>query len=294
MSEHVDMQQLRRLWELALAEDGADCDVTGRVAVDGRVTATGDVVAREACCFAGAVVFDMVRESCAGQLSVHVNIVDGAVIEAGTVLASINGSLQRLLAVERTLLNFIQRMCGVATMTRRYVDVVAGTSARIYDTRKTIPGWRALDKYAVRCGGGRNHRMGLNDAVLVKDNHLAGIEPARLAATAAGMIEELSATGTAPAFIEFEVDRLEQLDELLKVVGIDIILLDNFSLADMCEAVARRDGLGLRGKVQLEASGGVKLDHVRRIAETGVERIAVGALTHSAPAADIALDLRVG
>ena len=173
----------------------------------------------------------------------------------------------------------------------RFVKAVAGTDAGIYDTRKTLPGFRELDKYAVRCGGGHNHRAGLYDAVLIKDNHLAGIPSSRLAHAVMMMLSGVSRLPATPAFIEVECDNLEQFAELLKVVGIDGILLDNFSPADMRTAVEMRDRAGLRGKVQLEASGGVSLATVTDIARTGVERIAVGAITHSAPALDLGLDV---
>jgi nicotinate-nucleotide pyrophosphorylase (carboxylating) len=195
-----------------------------------------------------------------------------------------------VLTVERTLLNFLQRLCGVATRTRAFVDAVAGTGAQILDTRKTIPGWRVLDKYAVRCGGGRNHRIGLFDAILIKDNHLAAFAPNRVAAGVHELLNRAAALNPPPKFVEVEVDTLDQAEQLFDVVGIDIILCDNFSLADLRRAVELRDARNLRGKVRLEASGGVDLSSVRAIAETGVDCISVGGLTHSTPALDLALD----
>jgi nicotinate-nucleotide pyrophosphorylase (carboxylating) len=205
-------------------------------------------------------------------------------------LATIHGPLGTLLSAERVLLNFLQRLCGVATLTRQFVDAVAGTGATIFDTRKTIPGWRLLDKYAVRCGGGTNHRLGLFDAVLIKDNHLAGVEPQQLAGTIFRQLSHLAECGVTPAFVQVEADTLEQVAELYKVVGIDVILLDNFSLDATRQAIALRDDLGLRGKIQLEASGTVSLETVRPLAETGVDRISVGAITHSAVAIDLSLE----
>jgi len=181
-------------------------------------------------------------------------------------------------------------MSGVATMTHRFVEAVGRTHAKIYDTRKTIPGFRMLDKFAVRCGGGHNHRTGLYDAILIKDNHIAGIPTQRLAHTVMAMLNGIERLPSEPAFVEVECDDLEQFAELLKVVGIDVILLDNFSLDHLREAVRLRDGAGLRGKVELEASGGVTLETVSDVANAGVERIAVGAITHSAPALDMGLD----
>ena len=216
---------------------------------------------------------------------------DGAIIDVPPqVLATLLGPLGAVLSAERVLLNFLQRLSGIATLTRRYVAAVAGTDAAIYDTRKTTPGWRALEKYAVRCGGGFNHRQGLYDAVLIKDNHLAGVTPARLPAMIFEMLNRLHASGRAVDFVEVEVDTLEQMEPLLGVTGIDVLLLDNFASDDLRRAVALRDDYGLRGKVALEASGGITLDTVRSVAETGVERVSVGAITHSAVSIDLSLE----
>ena len=217
--------------------------------------------------------------------------VDGGRIDpVPAQLATISGPLGAVLSTERVLLNFLQRLCGVATLTRKFVDSVADTEATILDTRKTTPGWRRLEKYAVRCGGGSNHRQGLYDAVLIKDNHLAGVEVSRLASTVFDMLNVLSTGNAKPSFVEVEADSTAQVEQLLKVMGIDAILLDNFSLDELREAVALRDARGLRGKVALEASGGIDLATVRPVAETGVDRISVGALTHSAVALDLSLE----
>ncbi|HOB75283.1 MAG TPA: carboxylating nicotinate-nucleotide diphosphorylase [Phycisphaerae bacterium] len=287
----LDRVRLRKLWERALAEDGADQDITSQCAIEEGAVGTAVIVARAPGIFAGRAMFDLLKEAYATKLTVLAKLEDQASLKKGTPIATIAGPMRLLLSIERTLLNFLQRLCGVATLTHVYVQAVAGTGAKIFDTRKTIPGWRELDKYAVRCGGGHNHRVGLHDAILVKDNHLAGVETSRLAAKASELITTALTLDPPPQFVEFEVDTLEQLDQLLKVVGIDVILLDNFSLTQMRQAVARRDALGLKGKVQLEASGGVNLDTVRAIAETGVERISVGSITHSAPALDLAMEI---
>ncbi len=207
---------------------------------------------------------------------------DGEAVSAGTRLATVNGALRTILTGERTALNVLGRLSGVATLTRRYVDIVAGTRATIVDTRKTTPGMRMLEKAAVRDGGGKNHRFGLDDAILIKDNHVAvagGIVPAIAAArAAAGHL----------VMIEVEVDSLAQLDEALGA-GAHIVLLDNFSVSDL--------GAGVRhtaGRALLEASGGVNLATVRAIAESGVDLISIGALTHSAPSLDVALDIDLG
>ena len=208
---------------------------------------------------------------------------DGDTVKAGKKLAKVKGNARALLTAERTALNLFGRMCGVATLTASFVSAVEGTGARITDTRKTTPGLRALEKYAVRCGGGINHRFGLDDAVLIKDNHVAacgGVGPALAffrGANAAGRLGHLIK-------VEVEVDSLAQLEEALPY-GPDVIMLDNFSLEDLRAAVALA-----KGAVTLEASGGVDLTTVRAIAETGVDVISVGALTHSAPVLDIGLD----
>jgi nicotinate-nucleotide pyrophosphorylase (carboxylating) len=290
----MDRQLLRERWEQAVAEDGIDRDVTSLVAVAAGATGRARLLAREAGVFAGEVVFDLLKEAYAPDLVLQAQVEDGQRFQAESQIAELTGGLRLLLGIERTLLNFLQRLCGVATLARRYVDAVEGTGASIYDTRKTIPGWRQLDKYAVRCGGGRNHRLGLHDAVLVKDNHLAGLDAERLAATAVRMVEAATALSPPPRFIEFEVDSLEQFDVLLQIREIDVILLDNFTPAQMREAVSRRDVAGLGGRLELEASGGVSLEEVRAVAQTGVERISVGAITHSAPALDISLEIEPG
>ena len=289
-SQNIDRDALTRLWRMALEEDGVDADVTAHLAFVEDRSARAWVRARERGVFAGCAVLELLAEHYPDELSVTVKTQDGERIERGTDIACIEGPAQRIVTLERTLLNFLQHLSGVATFTNRFVEAIAGSRARIYDTRKTIPGLRVLDKYAVRCGGGVNHRFGLHDAVLVKDNHLAGIAVDQLAVAASEMLRRRMTLDRQPAFVEFEADNLEQVDELLRVSGIDVILLDNFSPGQMREAVALRDRLGLAGKVDLEASGNVTLDTVGDIAATGVDRISVGAITHSAPALDIGLD----
>jgi nicotinate-nucleotide pyrophosphorylase (carboxylating) len=203
---------------------------------------------------------------------------DGQAVPAGTALARVSGNARAILAAERTALNLLGRLCGVATLTQDFVDAISGTKAKITDTRKTTPGLRALEKYAVRCGGGVNHRFGLDDAILIKDNHVAACgsvgEAVRRAKAYAGHLVK----------VEVEVDSLLQLREAL-AHDPDVIMLDNFGLEDMREAVKL-----VGGRVTLEASGGVNLETVREIAETGVDVISIGALTHSARVVDIGLD----
>ena len=232
------------------------------------------------------------------------HVADGATAQAGTTLAVISGPARSLLTTERIALNLLGRLCGIASLTRRYVDAVAGTKARIYDTRKTTPGWRRLEKYAVRQGGGHNHRTGLFDAVLIKDNHLAfgqqgdstaRFSPGEAVTRAREFLADMATglpRGTPPLdklIIEVEVDSLEQLANVLPA-NPDIVLLDNMSPAMLAEAVAVRDRAG--SQAELEASGGVNLDTVRGIADSGVDRISVGRLTHSAVSYDIGLDWR--
>lgn len=286
-----DPQHVLSLWRLALAEDGFPEDVTSLVAIPTTSRGRAEIVARKPGVFAGEALFDTISLDENLDLQWALRVADGDRLKAGTVIAELRGLTRTLLGVERTLLNFLQRLCGVATLTRRFVEAVAGTGAEIYDTRKTIPGWRVLDKYAVRCGGGKNHRQGLHDAVLVKDNHVIEFDSAGLAGGAFEMLNRLAEISAKPDFIEFEVDTPEQLEALFKVVGIDVILLDNFSLEQMREAVSRRNALGLAEKLTLEASGNISLDTVREVASTGVERIAVGALTHSATALDIGMEI---
>jgi len=291
MNESVDRQYLQELWNRALAEDGVEYDVTCQIAVDEHTAGTAHLRARQPGVWAGRVVLDLIADLYADRMTVDAQLDDGKHLEAGTLIATLTGPLPLLLGIERTLLNFLERLCGVATLTRRFVDAVAGTRAHIYDTRKTIPGWRMLDKYAVRRGGGCNHRLGLHDAVLVKDNHLAGVPIDKLAAKVSDMVKRIASLDRKPDFVEFEVDTLDQLDQVIKVAGIDVVLLDNFSPDQMRAAVHRRDAAGLADRVKLEASGNITLDNVRQVAATGVERIAIGAITHSAAALDIGMDI---
>ena len=289
----ADDTAVLRLIELAKSEDLGRGDITSSLLEHPQQRAIFHLIAKQRGVFAGREIASAVLAAYGASVDLEWTAagVDGRRIDSlPTHLATIRGSLAVVLAAERVLLNFLQRLCGVATLTRAFVDAVAGTDAAIYDTRKTAPGWRTLEKYAVRCGGGNNHRMGLGDGVLIKDNHLAGIETDRLAHTVFEMLSRMSTREVKPTFVEIEAASVEQVTQLLKVVGIDVILLDNFSLDQLREAVALRDGAGLRGKVALEASGGITLQSIHAVALTGVERISVGALTHSAPALDLSLD----
>ncbi len=289
----IDQNALRTLIDIAKSEDLGTGDLSSALLENSSEQVRFRLLAKMPGVFAGVRVAEHVLHAYDGSLEIDWTSAgsDGAVLDDNeTELATITGPLGSILSAERVFLNFLQRLSGIATVTREFVDAVADTEAAILDTRKTTPGWRALEKYAVRCGGGQNHRSGLFDAVLIKDNHLAGIEPGRLASALFEMLNRLSEGEVKPSFVEVEVDSLLQLGELLKVVGIDIILLDNFSDRQLREAVAMRDSFGLREKVLLEASGGVTLKTVRAIALAGVDRISVGAITHSAPALDLSLE----
>jgi nicotinate-nucleotide pyrophosphorylase (carboxylating) len=222
------------------------------------------------------------------KLKVHVN--DGQSAYVGCKLATIEGPLRSMLSAERVMLNFLQRLSGIATTTRKYVRAVQGTKARIYDTRKTMPGWRILEKYAVRCGGGFNHRLGLYDAVLIKDNHLAQL--GRNFYPKLKKIIEQARKVKGAKFIAVEVDHVDdQLNHVLKIPGIDIVLLDNMGQWQLNHAIEMRNAMcGKNKKPLLEASGNITLSNVSAIAQCGIDRIAVGAITHSAVAVDIALD----
>ncbi len=274
------------LIRLALAEDlGETGDRTSFATIPPVKRATALFVARGAGVVAGLPVAKSVCEAVDVQLRFEAKSTDGSSVARGTVLATVTGSLRSILAAERTALNFLQRLSGIATLTRRYVDAVAGLPVQILDTRKTTPGWRLLEKYAVRCGGGTNHRIGLYDAILIKDNHIAGIvgpNPVRRSVELARAY-----LGNAGLSVEVEVDSIEQLEEVLPAKP-EIVLLDNMTLDLLRACVALRNRLA--PGTLLEASGGVTLVTLRAIAETGVDRISVGALTHSAPAFDIGLD----
>ena len=288
---------LRPLIDLARMEDLAGDDVTSRLLIDEHAIGVGTLVQKGVGIACGLPMVDVVCRAYDERLRVeqipgcHMEIIEGRFSDSQRMpLLRVRGPLRSLLSAERLILNFLQRMSGVATLTQKFVRRVAGPGAKIYDTRKTIPGHRLLDKYAVRCGGGFNHRFGLYDGLLVKDNHLAG-RPLRELAGYLSSIVARSRAEDATRFVEVEVDTLEQLSEVLKVDGIDVILLDNMDCPRMQAAVELRDKAGKNGKLELEASGGVTLETVRSIALTGVERIAVGAITHSAPALDIGLDV---
>ncbi|MEQ9498754.1 MAG: carboxylating nicotinate-nucleotide diphosphorylase [Deltaproteobacteria bacterium] len=267
----------RRAIALALEEDFGPGDVTSSL-IDADATGRATVRVKSPLVLAGQDAFTEVFRQVDASMSVRFDVPDGTALAPGDSAGEVSGSARSILMAERTALNLLQRMCGIASMSRRAADAVAGTKARVVDTRKTTPAWRALEKAAVRAGGCHNHRFGLFDGVLIKDNHVASKGGVRAAIEAA----RLSAHHLLK--IECEVDSLEQLEEAL-AAGADVVLLDNMDDATMTEAVRITAGRAI-----LEASGGVTLDRLPSIAKTGVDLISMGALTHSAKAADISLD----
>ena len=276
-----DPELLGRIARLALAEDLGEGDVTTAIVPAG-ARARADLVARQAGVACGLALAREVFHAMDPALEITPHAQDGDAVSAGDRLLTVSGSARAILSAERVALNFVGRLSGIASLTRRYVEAVDGTGARILDTRKTTPGLRALEKWAVRCGGGQNHRFDLHDGFMLKDNHRAALAAAGedLAAAVRAARRELPDG----VLVTIEVDDLDQIPEAL-AAGADSVLLDNMTPAQLAAAVGRIGGAALT-----EASGGITLQSVRAVAETGVDLISVGALTHSAPALDVALD----
>ncbi len=284
----IEPGSLSALIDAAYAEDVGGGDMTSETCIEPDRRASAVLCSREPGRLAGVKLLPIIAGRYDSQLQVKFHKADGAALEPGDDVAAITGPLRTLLAAERVMLNFICHLSGIASLTARYVQAVRGADAHIYDTRKTIPGLRHLAKYAVRCGGGYCHRIGLHDAVLIKDNHLAHVVPGEWAEFLRQVIARARRHEPRPMFVEIEVDDVHQLRTVLDC-DVDIILLDNFTPSQLAEAVEIRDQINLRA--QLEASGGVTLQTVSAIAQTGVDRISIGALTHSAPALDLGLDI---
>lgn len=285
----LPVDRIRSLVRMAVDEDQGPGDITSALLHGEASSADAALVARESLVLCGWEVAREVLAQYHPQLALTVHIADGEPAAAGQSLGRVEGPLVPMLAAERVVLNFLQRLSGIATLTRRYVEQLQGTQARVFDTRKTTPGWRLLEKYAVRCGGGNNHRMGLYDAVLVKDNHLAQWGGQWIPKLEALVGEAV--TRSSVQFVEVEVDDLDQFKAVLGISGIDIILLDNMDEEQMKTAVSLRDEVRGSGPAPLlEASGAITLENIASVARTGVDRIAVGAITHSAVAVDIGMD----
>jgi len=269
-------------------------DVTSEALIDKQTTGQATLIAREPGVTCGIVLIREVVLHASAHLDTELHVSDGDAITTGAHLATFTGTLRDILRVERTVLNYLTHLSGIATLTRQYTDAIAGTGAVVCDTRKTLPGLRWLQKYAVKCGGGTTHRLGLHDAVLIKDNHIAHIPPDELAQRIAEAVERahkkqvLLKKPRPLKFIMVEVDTLDQLERVLPA-PIDFVLLDNMPPDVLRQAVEMRDKRA--PKVKLEASGGITLETIRAVAESGVDRISVGALTHSAASLDIGLDI---
>lgn len=291
-----DLEQLVRL---AIREDLArGMDLTTIAVVPPGLPACAHIVARQAGVAAGLDLLAWIEQTLQASVSITLHTADGKNFQKGDCLATLTGDARDVLTCERTFLNFLGRLCGIASWTAEHVRLIADLPTRLYDTRKTTPGWRRLEKYAVACGGGKNHRMGLYDAILIKDNHLACharmtgtlLSPSQAIRRARDFLAQQPDAPT-DAIVEIEVDSLAQLEDAL-LANPDIVLLDNMSTDQLREALARRNAIN--PSVQLEASGGVRLSTLREIAETGVDRISVGALTHSAVNLDLGLDWELG
>ena len=280
-----EMEQYREMVRGALDEDIGAGDATTDSTIPGNAVAVANMVAREPLTLAGLALARMAFEERGATLTFENALQDGARAARGETVLTIKGNARSILEAERVALNFLQRLSGIATATRRFVDAIEGTGAKILDTRKTLPLWRKLEKYAVHCGGAMNHRFGLYDMILIKDNHLAVLRTETEDPIAVAV---LSARAKYPKLkIEVETDTLDQVRQAASA-GADIILLDNMPVETLREAVQI-----IAGRAKTEASGGVNLDTVRAIAETGVDFISVGAITHSARAVDIALDFEI-
>jgi nicotinate-nucleotide pyrophosphorylase (carboxylating) len=278
----IDPSYITPLIKIALNEDIGQGDLTSTACVDLNLIGEGKFLCKEDGVLAGVEVIEYIIDSQLSEVRFQSSKKDGETIFKSEYFAVVEGPLQKILTFERTLLNFLQRMSGIATQTKRYVDAVKGTKARILDTRKTIPGWRYLDKLAVEIGGGENHRLGLFDMFLIKDNHIIA---AKGITNAVKLCKQYREKKNLKYKIEVEVKNLIELNEAL-ALNIDRIMLDNFELGDLKKAVEIT-----AGRCKLEVSGGVKLDSIRAIAETGVDYISIGALTHSVKALDISLEL---
>jgi nicotinate-nucleotide pyrophosphorylase (carboxylating) len=282
----IEAAACARLLELALEEDlGSGGDVTSVATVPADRAGRAVLASRAAGVVAGLPAAMLTFRKVDPELRFETHLPDGSAVLAGARLATVRGKLRSILAAERVALNFVGRLSGIATATRQHVEAIAGLPCRVFDTRKTTPGWRVLEKYAVRCGGGDNHRMGLDTGILIKDNHLAALGTGpQIVAEAIRRSRDANEPGLP---VEVEVDTLEQLDAALAEKP-DVVLLDNMPPDQLREAVRRRNAAA--PGVKLEASGGVTLANLRAVAETGVDRISIGALTHSAPALDVGLD----
>ena len=288
--KQLNIKKALPLIKMAIEEDLGAGDMTSELFFKDYTIAKASIVSREEIVVCGMNVIREILKCYDEKLKLKVHVNDGESAHVGGKIATITGPLCSMLSAERVMLNFLQRLSGIATTTRKYVRAIEGTKAKIYDTRKTTPGWRILEKYAVRCGGGYNHRLGLYDGILIKDNHLAQL--GRNFYPKLSKIIEEAKMAKSVKFVAVEVDHVDdQLNHVLKIPGIDIVLLDNMGQWQLKHAVDMRNRMcGKNRKPLLEASGNVTLNSVSAIAQCGIDRIAVGAITHSAAAVDIGLD----
>ncbi len=286
----LNIEKIRPLIKMSIDEDLGQGDITSEFFARDNTIAKAYIVSREEIVVCGMDVITEILKCYDKKLKLKVHIGDGHHAHVGSWLATVSGPLCSMHSAERVMLNFLQRLSGIATTTYKYVQAVEGTKAKIYDTRKTTPGWRLLEKYAVRCGGGYNHRLGLYDGILIKDNHLAQLGRNFYPKLKKIICEARKVKGT--KFVAVEVDHVDdQLNYVLKIPGIDIVLLDNMGQWQLNHAVEMRNKMRGKGKKPLlEASGNITLNNVSAIAQCGIDRIAVGAITHSAAAVDIGLD----
>ncbi|MEM9416394.1 MAG: carboxylating nicotinate-nucleotide diphosphorylase [Planctomycetota bacterium] len=291
LADYFTTDALTTLIRIARLEDlgPSGLDVTSACFIPEDAQTTAHIVPREAGVVAGLATLATVCSVYSNAVELEGSATDGDPAIPGQAVAALSGPVRDVLAIERIALNLLTHLSGIASLTAKYVALCEGTQARIYDTRKTLPGLRGLQKYAVACGGGGTHRMGLHDAVLVKDNHIAGLAPDALTARLTEARAQALQLNPDLQFVMAEVDNLRQLEAVL-TAPVDIVLLDNMPSERLRDAVAMRDAAA--PNIELEASGGVNLDTVKAIAHTGVDRISVGALTHSAPSLDLGLDIR--
>ncbi|MBN2182180.1 MAG: carboxylating nicotinate-nucleotide diphosphorylase [Sedimentisphaerales bacterium] len=286
----LNIEQALPLIKMAIKEDLGHGDVTSQLLFPKEAVDKANIVSREEIVVSGMDIAKEILKCYDERLKLTIRINDGERAHVGSKLGIIEGPMRSMLSTERIILNFLQRLSGIATTTRKYVRAVQGTKAKIYDTRKTLPGWRILEKYAVRCGGGYNHRFGLYDGIMIKDNHLA-----QLGRDFQAKLKKIIAEAKAIKHVKFiavEVDHVDdQLNYVLEIPDIDIVLLDNMGQWQLKHAVEMRNAMcGKNKKPLLEASGNITLNNVSAIAQCGIDRIAVGAITHSATAVDIGLD----
>ena len=274
---------LDTLIEIAISEDlGNLGDITSNFFIDDIAVSKGTIIAKERCIISGPEIAETVFKRIDPSIKVNVKLKSGSIADQGDVIINLSGNTCSILSAERIALNFLQRLSGIATLTNKYVEAVKGTNAKILDTRKTTPGWRVIEKMAVKSGGANNHRMGLFDMAMLKDNHLTNDhDPNSIQQKIHAFKKQYPKTR-----IEVEADTLEQVNQFVKMEGIDVILLDNMSLDELSESVSLR-----RGSIQFEASGGINLETVSQVAKTGVDFISVGSLTHSAVSVDLSLEL---